>query len=468
MRITWKQGKRYEPSVTLLIGFGAVSLLGCILLMLPFAAQSGEATPFVDALFTATSAVCVTGQVVVNTFHHWTSFGKAVIITLIQVGGLGFVTFVTGFFLLIKKRVTLKDRLAIQASFNRERLDGLVKLVRSVALGTLLLEGVGGVILSVRFLLEPGERIGSALAKGFFHAISAFCNAGFDIIGEESLARYVGDPVVNIVIMALIVSGGIGFSVWFELVSRLRDIRARGAHNGGAHASRLSIHAKMALLYTAALILGGALFFLMAEYRNPQTLGALPLGGKVFASFFQSVTTRTAGFYTIDQAGMTLGSKLMTAMLMFIGGSPGGTAGGIKTVTLAVLVFSSVSILRGKRDIEAFGRSIPFSILQKALAMTTMMLVLLVVSTMVLTFSESASPFPHDLADLLIETSSVLGTVGLSTGITPHLSPLGKCTLIACMFVGRTGPITVAIGMTMRLAHSEHSVRFPEERVFVG
>lgn len=363
----------------------------------------------------------------------------------------------------IGRKISLKSRLAIQTAFNQSSLGGLVRMVMLVIKGTLICELAGAVLLFVSFLSQ-GVIWYQALFYGVFHSISAFCNAGFDIIGENSLISYSGHFGINIIVMMLIIIGGIGFTVW-------KDILDKAVFRFGGRTKqkpRLSLHAKLAIITSGILLLLGTLFFLFVEYHNPQTLGNLSFPHKVLASSFQSVTLRTAGFATIAQNGLTEASKLVSSLFMMIGGSPGGTAGGIKTVTLAIVFCSVWSIIKGRKKIGVFERTISVFTLQKALTIIVLILTLLFAGTAILSITQDHTAFPHTIADLLFEVSSALGTVGLSTGITPFLSGMGKIELMMCMFVGRIGPITLIISLSNSLRTGDDAVGYPDEDVMIG
>ncbi len=445
------------------ISFLAVIISGGLLLCLPISHQPGIDVQPLDAFFTATSAVCVTGLVTLITATTWSIFGKIVILFLIQIGGLSLITIFTYFIVHLGRKVTLKDRLTVQAAFNVNDLSGMVRLVLLVIRGTFLCEGIGALILTFSFL-GKGFVWYNAIANGIFHAVSAFCNAGFDNIGEFSLMPYATDPVINFVIMGLIVMGGIGFSVWRDVRLKIKyrikpDIKRK---------HRLSLHSRLALIATAVLIVGGAAYFFIAEYNNPETLGALSVGGKIICSFFQSITLRTAGFFTIAQNGLSETSKMVSSILMLIGGSPGGTAGGMKTVTVALLFLSVWSTLSDRRNVFAFGRTLPMLTLQRALTIIVIMLLLWLGGGMILAVTERGSVFVHTPADLLFEVASALGTVGVSTGITPFLSSLGKLLIMLCMYVGRIGPITFILSLQLHASTVNERIQYPEEDVMIG
>ncbi len=450
---------------TIMVGFVCMIFIGALLLNLPIASKSGESVGFINALFTATSANCVTGLVVVNTMAHWTLFGKAVILLLIQIGALGFMTLITAAMILVRRNISLRSRQTIQTSFNQDNIGGMVRLVKRVVLITIVFETVGAVFLTLSFLASGTMSFPRAIGQGIFHAVSAFCNAGFDNIGTESLVSLQSNIPINFIIMALIVAGGMGFNVWTEIARMIKNKEKRSLR---FRLRRLSLHSKIVFTITGVLIFGGALFFLIIEWSNPHTLGGMPTWEKVQASLFQSVTLRTAGFNTIPQDGLKEISQFVSCILMLIGGSPSGTAGGIKTVTVGIIIISMVSVIRGRNKLEAFGRSLPLDLLQKALSVTSIMIIVVFVSTTLLHFTELDNPYPHTFLDLLFETCSAAGTVGVTTGITPHLSDAGKIVLIVCMYVGRLSPITVVVALNKKLRAGDDSIGLPEERVTIG
>ncbi|WRS26206.1 potassium transporter TrkG [Oscillospiraceae bacterium MB08-C2-2] len=452
-----------SPAQIIALSFLFVILLGGFLLSLPISHQENVDVPVLDAFFTAVSAVCVTGLVTVTTASTWSLFGKLVILFLIQIGGLSLITLLTYFMVNFGKKVSLKDRLMIQTAFNHSSLGGMVKMVLLVIKGTLVCEALGAAILFFSFA-HQGVAWHKALFYGIFHAISAFCNAGFDIIGDQSLIPYSANLPINVVIMALIIIGGIGFTVWKDFVSKIMYFFS--AHIKQRY--HFSLHTKLALITTIALIVGGMLFFLIAEYNNPQTIGGFSLPHKLLAALFQSVTLRTAGFATIAQNGLTEASKLISSLLMLVGGSPGGTAGGMKTVTLAIIVCSVWSIIKGRKNIVVLKRTISVITLQKSLTVIVLMLLLLFIGTAILSATEDHTVFPHGISDLLFEVSSALGTVGLTTGITPYLSSIGKNVLMLCMFIGRIGPITLIISLSHKVHNGDDLLGYPAEEVMIG
>ncbi|MFV0400065.1 MAG: TrkH family potassium uptake protein [Oscillospiraceae bacterium] len=459
-----KQVKRLSASQIVALSFLGVIVLGTLLLFLPISSQdSAPDIGVVDAFFTATSAVCVTGLVVAPTYAQWSTFGQIVIIMLIQIGGLSFIVLMTFFSALLGRKIGLRSRLMVQAAFNQNSFQGMVRIVMLAIKITFLLEGLGALVIFFAFLFQ-GVPPASAMYYGVFHAISAFCNAGFDVLGPDSLIPYVGNLPINLTVMALIVGGGLGFTVWGEFSQKLDDRFARDV----IKRRKLSIHARLVLIATGSLILGGALFFFLAEYNNPATLGPLSLPEKILASFFQSVTLRTAGYMSIPQDGLKESSKFVSSMFMMVGGSPGGTAGGFKTVTLIIVFVCVWAVIKGRDKLTIMSRTIPYRSLQKALAIMMIMVVLLFAITALLNITERESEFEHTFVDILFEVSSALGTVGLTTGITPYLTDFGKVVLALCMYIGRLGPVSIAVALASRLKASPQLLKYPEEDVIVG
>lgn len=455
--------KKLSPAQIILISFLLVILLGTFLLYLPISQLPNADVSFLDAFFIATSAVCVTGLTTLTTASTWSIIGKIIILCLIQIGGLSLITFFTSFAVHLRKKVTLKNRLTIQATFNNSNLNGMVRMVLIVIRGTILIEGIGAIILFF-FFLSNNITWYKALFYGLFHSISAFCNAGFDIIGEQSLIPYSTSVILNLVIMALIIVGGIGFTIWIDIMHAVKSRFSKKIKRK----KLFSLHTKLALLSTIILLVLGTFYFLVAEHNNPATLGSLPWPQKILTATFQSTTLRTAGFTTINQNGLMESSKLLSCIFMLIGGSPGGTAGGIKTVTVAIIFFSVWSVIRNRQEVNVFERTLSTNILLKALTIILLMLLLWVGSTAVLSITEQNSLYSHTFIDLLYETSSALGTVGLTTGITPYLSNPGKILLMLCMFIGRIGPITIMISLANRKSQMDTSIRYPSEDVMIG
>jgi len=441
---------KLNPSHFLILWFGITILTGATLLNLPFASVDGNSIGFIDALFTSASAVCVTGLIVVNTAAHWTLFGKIVILILIQIGGLGIMTMATLIAFLLGKRITLKDRLLIREELNVTTLQGIVLLTKRVLIMTIGIEAVGAIFLSLTFTKELGMIKG--IWFSIFHAISAFCNAGFDITGN-SLVDYTGDVVVSVTVMMLIILGGIGFYVFMEV---LRERRFR----------YFSLHTKLVLIITFILIVSGALLVLIMEYNNPQTLGALNIKDKIMASFFQSITPRTAGFNTIDTAGLGYGTSLLIIIFMFVGGSPGSTAGGIKTTTTGIIIISTYRLIMGYEDIEVLKKRIDAKTTVRALSVATISILLVSLITIILSITEINTGFAFH--DILFEVTSAFGTVGLSRGLTPNLSNIGRILITFTMFIGRIGPLTIAFAIAQGQDRNKGNYRYPIGKILVG
>jgi len=438
---------KLTPYQILALGFAGLIFTGAILLSLPIASTSGQGTNFIDALFTSTSAVCVTGLVVVDTGTHFSLFGQSVIIVLIQAGGLGFMTMATLIALVIGKKIQLRERLIMQEALNQLTVAGIVRLTRYIIKTTLLIEFIGGTILALRWYPEMGER---AIYFGYWHAISSFCNAGFDLFGGfQSLTRYVDDIIVNLTVSLLIILGGIGFTVIYDIWQNRR-------------LSGLSLHTKVVLSSSGFLILFGMLVILVFEMNNPATLGELSWQGKLLSSYFQSVSPRTAGYNTVDIGQMQSATIFFIVLLMFVGASPGSTGGGIKTSTASILIAAIWALLRGKNDAELFSRRINPQTIYKAFSITFMASLLVIFVTMLMTITEQAS-----FLNLLFEVVSAFGTVGLTTGITPMLTVNGKIWLIITMFAGRVGPVTLALSLALR-SRKQSKVQYPEGKIMIG
>ena len=449
MNILKKRIKELElnPPRVLALGFAGLILIGALLLNLPIASKSGESIGFVNALFTSASSVCVTGLVVVNTGEYWSLFGHIVIIFLIQMGGLGFMTLATLVALILGKKITLKERLIIREQLNQETMSGLVKLTRYVIFSTFAIEGIGALVLSTRFI--PIYGLGRGIWFSIFHSISAFCNAGFDILGD-SIAPFVGDITINLTIAFLIIIGGLGFSVYID-ISRNKRFK------------RFSLHSKLVLVTTFILIIVGMILFYLIEWNNPDTLQTLNTKEKVISSFFQSVVTRTAGFYSVNMSKIRDTTTFIMVVLMFIGGSPGSTGGGIKTTTFGAIFLTTFSVIRGRNDVVAFKKRIPQEIIYRALSIASIGLFLIVIVSMILTISEEAN-----FLDLLFETTSAFATVGLTRGITPDLTSFGKVLITVMMYLGRVGPLTMAFAFAKRQKNIKENYRYSEENIFVG
>jgi trk system potassium uptake protein TrkH len=437
-----------DPPKTLVLGFAMIILAGTILLTLPAATVDSQGLPWLDAMFTATSATCVTGLVVVDTGTTFTLFGQLVILSMIQVGGLGFMTFATFFALIMRKKISLRERLLLQESLNQVSIEGVVRLAKMVLIFSAITELLGGLLLAIRFSFDMP--LGKAIYFGLFHAISNFNNAGFDLMGEfSSLTKYVEDPTVNLVVCLMITLGGIGFMV----VNELYEYR---------HTRRLSLHTKVVLVTSAILVAAGALLIFLLEYTNPKTLQPLSPMGKVLASLFQSITPRTAGSNTLNVPDLQQSTLFLIIILMFIGASPGSTGGGIKTTTFATLVGAVLAQVKGKEDVIFFRQRILPHMIYKSLTVTMSGLFLVMLVTMILSITEVGA----DFLMILFEATSAFGTVGLSMGLTPSLSPIGKTIIAFTMFAGRVGPLTIAFALAQR--KQKEYYRYPKGKIMIG
>lgn len=452
--------KKIEFSATqmILLGFLFTIVLGACVLCLPVCSASGEGTPFLDALFTATTSVCVTGLIVVDTYAHWSFFGQFVILMLVQIGGLGVVSITTGALLLVGGRVSLKHRLLIGNAFNLDTLSGMVRFLKKMIKGTFFVEGIGAICYAFVFVPQLGLKKG--IWASVFGGVSAFCNAGMDVLGVDSLSQYVSHPWINIVTMLLIFLGGLGFVVWWDIIEVLKRAKNKEIPKRWIW-RKCTLHTKLVLVSTAVLLIGGAVLVFLLEYRNPATLGSLSLGDKLMAAVFQSVTVRTAGFFTISQKGLREATVLVCMVLMFIGGSPSGTAGGVKTTTIAVIFAAALSIIRGKEEAEAFRRSIPLKTIRKALAVSLVSLFVFLAGTTALLAVTDAN-----LADAAFEIASAAATTGLTRDFTQTLNAVGKLIVIVCMYLGRIGPISLAIAIQAKKKHG--LAVYAKEDVTVG
>ena len=439
----------------ILLSFLGVILIGSVLLSLPVSSAGGRAVPYIDALFTATTATCVTGLVTVSTAATWSVFGQAVILLLIQIGGLGIITFMTAVMLLFNRKIGISDRLLIQDAFNLSTLSGIVAFVKKVLIGTLTVESIGACFYMTVFVPQFGAR---GIWVSVFNSVSAFCNAGMDIIGENSLCDYSGNALITLTTAALIILGGLGYIVWWD-VSRVIKNRKQ---NGGRFFKSLTLHSKIVFISTAFLLIVDTALTLCFEYNNPLTLEGLPLSDKIQAAFFQSVTTRTAGFASLPQENLKNPTAILSLLLMFIGGSPVGTAGGIKTVTAAVLLSITVSLISGKNSVSLFGRTISKQSVYKAVAVTVMSFSVMFVSTLLLSAVTNAPAL-----DILFETVSAAATVGLSRSLTGALNLLGKLIIIFTMYFGRVGPISIAIAFGGKNP-SRNIIKNPTEEISIG
>lgn len=449
----WMKNRPKSLSATkiIAIAFAAIIFLGACLLNLPVASRSGESSGFLTALFTATSATCVTGLVVQDTWLQWSGFGQCVILLLIQVGGLGFMSAATLLVFLLRKRIGLKQRLVMAQALSISDMDGIVRLQKTVLVGSFLVEGIGALILFARFLPEYG--LGNALRWSVFHSVSAFCNAGFDIFGvlqpDAGLILFQSDPVVLLTLCCLIVIGGLGFLVWQE-VQQKRSFR------------RLSVYARLVLLTTFALIVVGWIILCLLEWDNPRTLGPMSVGDKLLNGLFQSVTLRTAGFASIDQAGLTEGGKAVSIVWMLIGGSSGSTAGGLKTVSFVVLILFMAARARGRESVCVFRRTIPQGQVLDAMTIGIILIFLAIFGGIFISSTSDVS-----VTDGVFEAVSALATVGLTAGATRVMSVPAKLLIILYMYFGRVGVLTISLGF-LAGNRAEERYRYAETKLLIG
>ncbi len=449
--------KSFSLSTTqvILLSFLAVILLGSALLSLPVSSADGNSIPYIDALFTATTATCVTGLVTVPTFSSWSIFGQVVILLLIQVGGLGIVTVMTGLMLLLNRKMGIGDKLLIQDAFNLNTMSGLASFVKKVLIGTFIIEAIGALLYMTVFIPDFGAR---GIWISVFTSVSAFCNAGIDIIGDSSLSGYATDPTVNAVTCLLVILGGIGYIVWWDV---LRVIKSRALGNRRIF-KHLTLHTKLAIVATLVFIFAGAVLIFIFEHNNPQTIGQMSLLDKIQVSVFQSVTTRTAGFATVPQEDLTNASSILSLCLMFVGGSPVGTAGGVKTVTVVVLLCSALSTVTNKNETSVFNRTLSADSVRKAVAVVSVFAVIMLSSVILLAASTHASAL-----DIIYEAVSATATVGLSRNLTASLNIFGKAVIIATMYLGRVGPISLAIALGGK-TKNRNSISDPTEDISIG
>lgn len=455
-----KRNTRWNTLRVTAAGFLGVILLGAVLLSLPV--SNTQPIAFTDALFTSATSVCVTGLVTVVPASQFTLFGKVILLLLIQIGGLGVIACGTLFLFLLNKKITIQERVVLKEAYGADRLGGIVKLVRKVILGTFAVEGAGAVLYAFQFIPEYGLVRG--IGYSVFHAVSAFCNAGIDILGSSSLSNYVTNPIINVTTILLIILSGIGFTVWFDVIDNNRRL-VRGEVPKRWWFTRLRLQSKLAVIMTVLLILAGTVFVFLAEYGNPDTIGELSIGQKLMASMFQSVTTRTAGFCTVSQGALHTESKLFCAILMFIGGSPGGTAGGVKTTTFAMLFLACLTFVRGGNDTECMGRKITVANFRTGFAVVMVAFAVFITGTIAVLFLEPDSIL---LENVIYETASAVGTVGLTADLTPRLCRASQYVLMVMMYIGRLGPLTMAL-MFAGKTHPRDRIRsLPEEQIMVG
>ena len=439
-----------------MLSFFLAILAGTVLLCLPVSSATGRPVPFIDALFMATTSVCVTGLVTLPVYSTWSPFGQIVILILIQIGGLGIITFLSGIMISLHRKIGMRDRVLLQDAFNLNTLSGLVTFTKKVLLGTLVVESVGALLYSFVFVPRFGWR---GIWMAIFNSVSAFCNAGMDLISDNSLCDYVFHPGINAITSMLIILSGIGYIVWWDVLRVMKEKKKRVLKRFGD----LTLHSKIAISSTFFLLFGGMVLVFLFEYHNPLTMENYTLPQKLMASFFQSVTTRTAGFATIPQENLTNATAFLSLLLMFIGGSPVGTAGGIKTVTFVVLITSMAATIRGRQEVVLFHRNIPKSAVNKAVAVTSMSFAILFLSTVLL-----AAVTPDSSAlDIIYETASATATVGLTRNLTSGLNGMGKIIIIVTMYLGRISPISLAIAFTTSKSNP-NKIKNPTEEISVG
>jgi len=432
--------------------FAAIILVGTLLLTLPAASRSGQSAGLFTALFTATSSTCVTGLILVDTWTQWSLLGQIVILTMIQLGGLGFMTILTLASFALRRRIGLSELLIMVSTLNLNDMDGVVRVVRHALMGTFLMEGAGAVLLAIRFVPEVG--LARGIWYGIFHAVSAFCNAGFDLLGGKggpfsSLASCNDDPVVLLVAAFLVIVGGLGFFVWEDILSYCKQ-------------KKLSAYSKLVITLTALLLIGGALFFFVQERHNPDTLGPMPLWQKALNALFQSATLRTAGFDAIGQGGLTDSSKALCCILMLTGGSSGSTAGGIKTATVAVLLLALRAGLTGQEQVTFRRRAIPYRRVLNAMTLALVVLFLFLTASM---FISTLEGLPY--LDCAYEVASAMGTAGLTCGLTPELSSLSQGLIILLMYLGRVGILSFSIAF-ITSSRRPAKLRYPEMDIMIG
>lgn len=451
-----------KPVQLIVLSFVAVIFTGACLLMLPISNQDGNWFSFIDALFTATSATCVTGLVVVPTATQFTLFGQIVIILLIQIGGLGLVSIVAVIIVLTSKKLMQSEKIAITEAVNADSQFQIGRFLKFIIAFVFLTELVGAVLLAIRFV--PMMGVAQGIYQAVFTSISAFCNAGFDILGTNSLALFSKDWFLSIIVSSLIIFGGLGFGVWADLYKHIRAFFKKEESIIKAKKA-IRIHTKLVIKATLFLLVLGTVLYFLSEYNNPLTLGTYSLPDKIVASFFQSATLRTAGFYTIDFGDTHLFTKLFSSILMFIGGSPGGTAGGIKTTTFMVLILLIISEVKGRKDLVFSKRTISKETIQRCFSILTLALMFFLAGILILSLTEQA-----DLIDIVFEVASALGTVGLTTGLTPLLTWVGKLVILLLMFIGRIGPIAVVLSLAFRnnKHQSKNDITYPDAHILVG
>lgn len=446
------RGKSMTAVITL--GFAVLILIGTFLLMMPISSAEGKFTPFCDSLFTATSSTCVTGLIVCDTATHWSIFGQCVILALIQIGGIGFMSLAVMLSILIKRSISPHERMLVMQSYNMNTYERPLEFVKRIFGWTFSMELLGAMVLAFRFIPDFG--VVQGIYKSIFHSISAFCNAGFDMIGVgnpaiTSMGYYSEDVLVNVTLMCLIVAGGVGFVVINDLIGFVRSRK------------RLGVYTKLVLIITCMLILFGAVGYALFEWNNPQTLGYRSVGNKILASFFQSITLRTAGFSMIDNALTTSGSQFLALLLMFIGGASGSTAGGVKVVTMGILIYTVYSVAIGRKSVSIFGRRVSNDSFMRAVSIVCIQFFLVVVATFMISASTNA-----DIMNAVFEVVSAGGTVGVSLGLTPTLDLFSKFVIIFLMYFGRVGILSITYTLTLNIRDKKSVISYPEANLLIG
>lgn len=446
--------RKLSPTQVLAFGFPMIMLIGALLLMLPISSASGEVTPPLAAAFTSVSATCVTGLVVVDTGTYWSTFGHVVMLLLVQIGGLGFMTIAVMLSMLVRRRVTPRERMLIAQSYGLDSVENMTTLVKRIVIGTLAFEVAGALILATQFV--PVFGWGRGLWYGLFHSVTAFCNAGFDLLGGyggeyTSLISFADNPVISLTIILLIFIGGIGFLVWSDIINFVRLRK------------RISVYSRFVVILATAFLLGGALLFLVFEWNNPDTLGGMSFGNKLVAALFQSMTLRTAGFATVDNSLLTDPSKLLGIVLMIIGGASGSTAGGVKLVTVGIVVLTVVRTLTGHREINLMGRRITPVQFMQAAVLVFLQIAVILVGTIILVGHGGADPMAA-----LYEVTSAAGTVGISFGLTPSLGVVEKIALMVHMYFGRVGILTVTYAFSLGQSREKDCITYPDANLLIG
>lgn len=458
-----REHRTMRPTRQIALSFLAVILIGSLILSLPIC-NNGTPATYLNNLFIATSATCVTGLVPVVTSEQFNLGGQLIIILLIQIGGLGFLTFLNLLLMMIKKKISLTNKIVLQEALNQPSLNAIPKFVKNVIKYTFVVEGIGAFLLSFVFIPDFGFFKGIYFA--IFHAISAFCNAGFDVIGSNSLIGYQTNLIINLVIPGLIIMGGLGFIVWFDIAEKIKkEYHKPSKFNWRYIFKSFSLHTKLVLIMTIILLLVGMIIFYLCEFYNPDTLGKLSFFDQLQVSYFQSATLRTAGFASVDIASLYPYTKFMMCIFMFIGGSPAGTAGGIKTVTFAISILMVYNIYHGRKEVTVFAKRIPKRLIIRSFAVITIGMSIALMSIFILSISENA-PF----IDIMFEAISAFATVGLSAALTPSLTVIGKIIIIILMYIGRIGPITLIISFARKsyINAGKKEIKYTDGNVLLG